>query len=468
LEDFTTLFDKLKPVLEDFINQKNQLEKQITHDGTLPDFVLRECLRRDVLQVQRFPSQLRSAIPSFRKWYGQNEMLRIESDGNLVRIVSKLDKIEGKKGTEIISQDAPSLDRRYQYTFDLNRLQGYEFYPLLGTYPFFGYTRCNELKESSPDVAGTPVIVTMKQRNGDATPILKLLCDDCDKRIEHICHELSIRRDGQIYRCYHTHDHILMRNVLKNYGIESDQSESSPESLVDRSIDFMLPKFQAMITDKRKKDLEDLVSKVKPSIVISPGAKKDIAGYLGLGCHVILYDESAEGDKEKFTKFDKSRIVEQDDEKCCQVIAEKLDSYIEQERGKEHDRIIESLGRIGRELGFVSQREVTVKGSKVDLVWMQRDGSVFGSIEVETKSDLKKDVITTWELEPKLAIIVGHFQTDKSIMDMLTYSLLKYMEHKLLLINNTTKKAYFIFKQELLKVYDVRVSQKGTSDVAEL
>ncbi|MGI0013518.1 MAG: hypothetical protein ACREBU_08780 [Nitrososphaera sp.] len=59
-------------------------------------------------------------------------------------------------------------------------------------------------------------------------------------------------------------------------------------------------------------------------------------------------------------------------------------------------------------------------------------------------------------------------KTDKPFMDILDYVLLKSMPHKLLLINNTTKRAYFTFKQELLKQYDLKVSEHALTDVAEL
>ena len=88
-------------------------------------------------------------------------------------------------------------------------------------------------------------------------------------------------------------------------------------------------------------------------------------------------------------------------------------------------------------------------------------------MEVETASQWKKDVLTTWESEPKFAVILEHSKSEKGIKDITQYSLLKYMPHKLLFINNITKKAYLVEKQNVLKFYDIEKREEIESEVFE-
>ncbi len=469
LEDFAAVFDKLKPVLEDFINQKNQLEKQIKREGTVPVEIRKECVYNSIVDVRRFDEKSTSKVPALARWIADNKIVRLLSDGLTLRVDSRAERVEGKKpSSHMISTESQEITS-YVYDFDLEKFQHKEILPLFTTYKFQRFLHCDHLQDLSTFENAIPLLVTRQMRSsqigGSQNDDLMLFCRDCEGRIENTCSELDIRKDGPIYISNHSHDQVIMRILLRKYGIEFEEPDTSVR-YERRGLELILPKFNGLITDK-KRELDDRVEKLKPSLIIALGQKSSITNYLGMDCNVILFDDSPDA-LQRFAIFDKSKAIEQDEEKCCQHIVQNLDAYVDELRGKDHDRIIESLGRIGRELGFVSQREVPIKGSKVDLVWMQRDGSVFGAIEVETVSSLKKDIISTWELEPKLAIIVGHFQTDKFITDMLDYVLLKSMPHRLLLVNNTTKKAYFIYRQELLKVYDLRVSPKGASDVAEL
>ena len=92
------------------------------------------------------------------------------------------------------------------------------------------------------------------------------------------------------------------------------------------------------------------------------------------------------------------------------------------------------------------------KGNRVDLIWLDRNGAIFSALEVETTlSKWKKDLVTTWETEPEFAVILTRAKSEKSIKDIIQYTLLKDMPHKLLFVNITSKKAYLVENQEILK-----------------
>jgi len=150
--------------------------------------------------------------------------------------------------------------------------------------------------------------------------------------------------------------------------------------------------------------------------------------------------------------------VEQSIEKIIQTIVERLDQYSSEVRGKEHDRLIAAFQKIGQELGFISQPELSQKGARVDVVWLNREGGVDVAIEVEVSAQWKKDIVTTWETGPKLAVVLAHYKTDKALTDVIQYNLLQYMPHKLLLINYLLKKAYLLEKQEIIRAYDLKTA----------
>jgi len=75
--------------------------------------------------------------------------------------------------------------------------------------------------------------------------------------------------------------------------------------------------------------------------------------------------------------------------------------------------------------------------------------------------------ISVFSHPPKLATYARD-QSNKAAQDMAQYVLMKHMPHKLLFINNTTKKAFLIGNQEIIKTYDIAVRGDVDSDVANV
>jgi hypothetical protein len=136
-----------------------------------------------------------------------------------------------------------------------------------------------------------------------------------------------------------------------------------------------------------------------------------------------------------------------------------LDRYSSQIRGKEHDKLVEAFKKIGEELGFVTQAEMLQRGARVDVVWINRDGKVEVAIEVETSAQWKKDIVTTWETSPRLAVVLAHYKTDKGTEDITQYDLLQYMPHRLFFISYLQKKAYLVEKARIVKAYDIKTAE---------
>jgi len=86
---------------------------------------------------------------------------------------------------------------------------------------------------------------------------------------------------------------------------------------------------------------------------------------------------------------------------------------------KEAISAMHALYSIGGELGYVPQKEYGKSGVRIDCVWFDREGKIQVASEVETTATWKKDLISTWEVEPKLAIIVGFPKTDKVAQNLM-------------------------------------------------
>ena len=66
-----------------------------------------------------------------------------------------------------------------------------------------------------------------------------------------------------------------------------------------------------------------------------------------------------------------------------------------------------------------------------------------------------------------MAVILSHSKSEKGIKDIIQYTLLKDMPHKLLFINNTSKKAYLIGDKNVLKYYDIEKKEEIEPEVHE-
>ena len=294
---------------------------------------------------------------------------------------------------------------------------------------------------------------------------LRLLCPECSSRIETIGCEDSIRREGFVYRhSFCPVRRVTFEQLLQKHNIRFVAQQTDRRSLFQQGLNHRLPDLHTIVTDSSR-DLENLVQIAQPMCILTFGTKRDMVRCLGLGTHVIMVDE---GDSGQIFLFDKDKKVEESIDNIVQAIVEKIERYSDEIRGKEHDRLVAAFQRLGQELGFVVQPELQEKGTRVDLVWLDRSANVHAAIEVETSAQWKKDIVTTWEASPKLAVILTHYKTDKGIDDVIQYKLLESMPHKLLMINYLLKKAYLIEGQQIVKYYDMTKPKKAETQISEV
>lgn len=478
------IFASIKPVLDLYITEKHELEKRISEDGTLPDEIIAQCEIHNIVKIRKFDETTIKSTQEFVKWFQENKIKLIEGDTENIYFRSSLQKIEGKKGTQ--TDDSIILSRRhgleenqfeeYEFTFTMNSLKKKSFYNILKNYSFQSLVTCDHLNPDTITEA-KPVIILSTQNRGRISSFyddqqrlehaiaeptvnsnLQLYCNDCYDRIDHLCCKEAVVKRGLGYEANPSHpfDSILLKLNLKKQN--QIFTEISQDRFGRGDLLLFLTEHSALITDHFR-ELESTIEKLKPEIIIVQGTKKSIIDYLKYDVSLIIFDDSRNA-KQRFFLFDNDKKVEKNIEKCCLHIIRNLDVYSDKIRAKEHDKLIGSLEKIGHELGYVPQREVKNKGSRVDLIWLDRNGTVFSALEIETGSEWKKDLITTWETEPKLAVILAHSKSEKGIKNIIQYTLLKDMPHKLLFINNTSKKAYLIGDKNVLKYYDIEKKEE--------
>lgn len=170
--------------------------------------------------------------------------------------------------------------------------------------------------------------------------------------------------------------------------------------------------------------------------------RKEILGLTDFDVNILLVIPP----EKKFIYYDKEADMEKSEAKIVEEIIKKVDDYRKSETGKEHTRLKEALKRIGSELGYIPEDEHSVSGLKVDVVWHSRKGEkVKVAFEIETTGGWKKDLISTWETDPDLAVLVTtNLKTDDKVKDLLKLKIIRRMPHKFLYINLKTGNAFLL------------------------
>jgi len=448
------IYERLRPVLEEYLKEKTEIEKQVKQQGTVPLAICSLCKKRRILSVAKFREDANKTIPEFLEWLRSNEVRRLWIEKETIHVESRKEALEGKKSTlaslNIIMTGAPFS--YYEFTFNKSEFKKKTFSRLFDI-EFSDFGLCSHLAEDALQKEALPVILVVKSIHPSYGPSsvsaehvwareqgkneLKLLCKECYERIGSLGCEEGVMKRGFVYetlRC--SFRKILFQSMLAKYNIKFVTSES--DIWFPESFDFHLPELNVFVTE-RTRDIKEQIEKLKPNCILSFGKRGNIVNFLGYDMNVILFDDSEDA-IQRFFLFDKERKVEDSLERIVTAVMERLEDYSSQIRGKEHDRLTGAFQRIGKELGFITQPELLQKGARVDVVWLNRQGDVEVAIEVETSAQWKKDIVSTWEAEPKLAIILSHAKTDKGAQEITQYVLLENMPHKLLFINYLLKK----------------------------
>jgi hypothetical protein len=479
---FSDIVNALWPVVQEYLKERAQLEERIIREGKTPSFLCDNCARKSIIEVKKLavPKQ---QIASLLEWMRANDVRELSSDGEIISFRSTKKSVENVEGTMSLLSisgvlGASAQEALYEYRLSASKLKKAKCYDIVAL-PFEAIRICNHLdaktvKDShavlftlSARYMYEPGLTSVEQlwTKEAGKKELRLLCTECSSRIETIGCEDSIRREGFVYKyIFCPVRRTTFEQLLQKHNIRFVAQQTDRRYLFQQGLNHYLPDLRTVVTDSFR-DLENLVQIAQPVCVLTFGTKRDLVRCLSLGAHVIMVDESDSG---QIFLFDKDKKVEESIDNIVQAIVDKIERYSDEIRGKEHNRLVAAFQRLGQELGFIVQPELEEKGTRVDLVWLDRGGNVHTAIEVETSAQWKKDIVTTWEAAPKLAVILTHYKTDKGIDDVIQYKLLENMPHKLLMINYLLKKAYLIEGQQIVKYYDMTKPRKKETQISEV
>lgn len=465
---------KIEPLLQEFSTQLKQVEGRIKQQGTISSGICSKCSQRNIAKVVKFDHGSKSLL-SFLTWIRQNEIRDLSSSGGILSFGSTKKTVEGSKGSIPLLGMGQALGAStekvlYDHRLSANKLKRRDFAEFLH-HEFHSIRMCPHISDVSAE-KHVALVSRTEQRldfggrgtqrveelweEPELTNQYMVLCSECYGRIDSIGCEESIRREGFVFvhRC--PLRKIIFRNLLENHGIEFMSGEK--ERFFERDqVVFYLRELGVFVSDSFR-DPAPTIESLKPESILAFGGKQELPNFLRFGTNVILFDPAAESNS--LVVFDKNLPVESSQERIIDRIVSNLDQYSSEVRGKEHDKLAEAFRKIGEELGYITQAEMSQKGARVDVVWLNRNGGVEVAIEVETSAQWKKDIVTTWEASPKLAVVLAHYKTDKGTEDITQYNLLQYMPHRLLFISYLQKKAYLIEKGNIIKSYDVKSTEE--------
>jgi hypothetical protein len=468
--------NKLEPLLEEYSGQLREVEDGIRQRGIISPEICVKCSQKNILKVKKLGEEARKPVASFLAWIRENEIRGISSSGEGLAFRSTKKSIEGVEGSIPLYEMGTALGAAtqkavYEYRISNNKLKKKNFTLLLKN-AFSSFRTCPHLSDLSEAnylalVSKTEQMLDFERRNSQKieelwrqepeliSELARVLCKECYERIDSIGCEESIQRKGFVYVHGCPTHKIIFQNLLEKHAIKYVAGEER-RFYESHSLELYLPDLRVLVSDTSG-DLTPTIESLKPDSLLAFETKKDLPHLLQFGTNVILFDPAAE--KNALIVFDKNSPVESSEERIIQKIISDLDRYSSEVRGKEHDKLVEAFRKIGEELGFVTQAEMAQKGARVDVVWLAKDGEAQVAIEVETSAQWKKDIVTTWETSPKLAVVLAHYKSDKGVQDIIQYNLLQYMPHRLLFISYLQKKAYLIEKQNIIGSYDIETAE---------
>lgn len=454
----------LVPVLEDYIRLKQERRSSVIQTGEIPKTICEVCHTRNPRQfVEALTMSEKRIAEEVTRQVERNEIISLDRRwGNDVSIRSRKPIREicpnpDDYDSEVTEWKDRDEDGKFVYHYTVSPyMEAFKSTFLKPVFETFhnGIAVCSH--SQGPYLRDIDTMTTLCFRKEEHVPYedrslagrrrrltkkwtkaLLFACDECHEEMsKRACPDAFefIEYMYQNRRCLW--ENTLLLELLRRTGREFSLLGSHTPVVVIEP-DKVLLSFGSHVDD-------DVINQVNPSLLVIFGSKIDIVPLMKFGTDVVCMDDG------KIVMYDSTVEIQADIDEIIRSLIRNLEAYADEARGNDHARYIKALMEIGREMGFVPQDEYTAKGSRVDCVWFNREGHVYGAIEVEFSGGIKKDIVSTWELEPKLAIILNQTKTDRPILNLLDYEVMKSIPHPLIAINTGTKTLYYFERQQNL------------------
>ncbi|MFX0170312.1 MAG: hypothetical protein ACFE9L_00170 [Candidatus Hodarchaeota archaeon] len=479
-ENLIERFKSFRHLIETIYDQQEQIEKQIKLEGIIEKEICENCPKKEIINVEILDN-VKEDVEEFVNWMSDHQISHINSTKNKVIITAEKTPIFGYKGTSFFEKKDVEIRKTPKLPAKITNQSVRKFLEL----EYSSLEPCTHIHSPQELSNGIPVLIkkfvnesktTLRISDKEKTPLekvikaerekpsthyLKIACVDCHRTIERKGCETSIRKRGLFYlhRCpvfSLVFEKIFQENLIDVEPIELSEHQYMMSDLYfDYDLGYYSRTLKTFFMQKRRMVDEEVIQKLEPEIIAYFGSRSELLELLPLKCKLIIVAQWEEG-KMDYYFYDPSKRIAENLDPIITKIVNDLRFYTKETTGKEHDRLILAFEKIGEELGFITQIEKEALASRVDVAWSDGKGSYPVAIEIETSSGWKKDILSTWELQPKLAIIVCHYKTDKGIKDLISYPILLHLPHKLLYINNSSGKVYLLDKQDIVAKFDLK------------
>lgn len=462
MESRTALMEK---VLAGLLENVKEIGEQIKAKGVVPKEVCELCNVENKRHIVDFTTEEKKSVEQLRDWIQDFNIIAISQ--NLMNEIY----IKTTRSSTLLAELTSVARDEKGFIFHLNK--NIKNYPKIRSFllKYKGIKSCPHFEEHPDNIlkiescmksdirVDTMEDIPRELFSKVTTNRLFFCCNECKGLIENTMCD-GVNKHGFLYDYECPLQDIELKRRLNLNGLKyEDLKEEENQSIWSMSgrIFYFLPENSIVISQQSRwtsaardvDNLSDFTKYLHPTLIVVFDSSTNLPSYMKLDTNIFFYTE------EGMFFYDKNRKIEEDLNKICEKIVSSLNVYVDKERGAEHDRVISALCSIGQDLGYVPQKEYGKSAVRIDCVWFDRKGKIQIASEVETSSTWKKDLISTWEVEPKLAIIVSFQNTDNTAKSLMKLSLMKYVPHNVLYINKQTDNAYLFEKQEIVKHYEL-------------
>lgn len=445
--------ETMQKLLEGLYEEVEENESKVRKEGHVSSDFCDICDRKR-WEVIPFTPQEQKTLNNFYEWAQEYKIVSIDkSNGfsNQLEIRSKKQIIKGSR-----PNSEEKIYKYYWNVYDTKSEISKEMGKIRGLKKLFrnnSISFCPHFNQEKKTAIKWKLINHSIYRTDNESILIG--CDDCVfLKKNTLCD--SVYKDGFLYSFSCSFENLLIKQRIEKMGLSAETGERErPSEMINffpygredlktyyfRDLDVLL------ITMWEKKET---IKHLNPSLLVILSDHTSLYRYLEYDTNILFYD------KDGFYLYDKERKVETEIAVICDTIISDLNKVMDGLRGNDHDRTISALNQIGAKMGYVPKTEFSQPGVRIDLVWYDRKGSIQVACEVETSSTWKKDLISTWEVEPRLAIIVGFAKTDRVAKNLMSITLMKYVPHQVLYINKYSGNVFLFEKNSLIKSYKLK------------
>ena len=473
---------ELTNLLNTYLAEEGELSQEVAHEGCIPDEITERSYCSTLKYITELSDERHQVVEAFLDWATEAEI-----ETNELRFDRGIGLNEDPEVHVSTGEDRDGIATyRTEILKDRDVVRFFsELYQRSESIPICEHLSLSDDKETL--LANAKLLVKGNRSNrihreqvGLSTEIesepryqrdefVVFACNDCvEEENSTKCDCLSF--DGVVYddsSCRWRRG--LFKKIAENQGQEI--RDLGKEQGYRLEFTFFLPKLDTLVT-KRRLDGSEFLDQLDPSAIVVYGQKEKLLEMLEYNMDALVISK----EERSFYYFDSDRVLEDSDSDLIGRIIEDLDEYAEKERGKEHTRIQNALLEIGEEEGYVVEEEHTVSGLTVDAIWFKRDGGEAKlTAEVETTGGWKKDILSMWETEPDIALLITtNHKTDKVAKALAKFSVIEYAPYSLIYANLNTQNVFafengqILGKFELGESFEGELEEEGEFDIEDI